>query len=533
MPSQPPYGRSLRSAPGLPADFSRQTPHSANVAQADMIVAGLGDAPAPEKSRRYYAHASDGRRVTVRTNRPLRQVLEALEDKAGMPVTNVTIEGVRRPQPTRGIRPTDHHLALLGLDQLTLRSPTQDAPPPARDVVPAPATFLMPRPATRVYLPDEIMLSDRMARFIQSMEHRDANRSGINDTIYTLRIFYELVGDKPVRELNVADADVFQDALTLWPPNASKRRAFRLMRAPEVLAKAQRIGGARLNLRTRQKHIDRLRAFFRWLELRNEAMPGLLFGVKLYRRNQDLGRHREPFTDDDLRRMFEVLRARKLSTPHMYWAPIIALYNGLRLNEIGQLYVDDIIKLDGHWCFDITRDRPGQRLKNFNSRRALPIHPTILECGFLDFVDQARRWQRNTLFPGLVWGISGPGDTIGDWFNRNFLRKHCGITARSKTFHSFRHCFATLGERSRVTDTRLAIMLGHSAGRSVLRTHYVKHATPGELVHDIRAIRFPELAIDAYRPQDYEDAFRRASIEESRTDRLDRVYGTYHLGRLK
>lgn len=301
------------------------------------------------------------------------------------------------------------------------------------------------------------------------------------------------------------------------------------MAAPLVVAKAKMLGSPGLSLRTQQKHIDRLRTFFRWLEQRGEVIPGLLKGVRLYSHYCDIGRHREPFSENDLQLIFETHVDASYDSPHMYWAPLLGLYQGMRVNECGQLYVDDIQCVDGMPCIDITRDRPGQRLKNRQSRRLLPIHPVVQACGFLDFVEQARRWKRATLFPGLTWGVNGPGDSISDWFNRSLLRKRCGILAPTRTFHSFRHCFATYGERSRVPDARLAILLGHSSGQSILRTHYVKHASTFELIRDLSAIKFPSLEHASYDPERYEKAFHKAQLEESRPRRLNAVYGTLSL----
>ncbi|WP_158241246.1 site-specific integrase [Dyella sp. AD56] len=387
------------------------------------------------------------------------------------------------------------------------------------------AALLRVVPPVPTYGATHLRLSDRAAVFLSQTKQRNLSRCMLIDSLWTLRIFAELVGDKPLAEITHDDADAFLQALALWPPHASKRREYRLMAAPQVIAKAKLLGSPGLNLRTQQKHIDRLRTFFRWLEERGEIEPGLLKGVRLYTRARDFGRHRQPFSEENLSAIFDAHLDATCDAPHMFWAPLMGLYQGMRINEIGQLYVDDIQRINGTHCIDITCDRPGQRLKNRQSRRLLPIHPTLIDCGFLDFVKQARRWRRTTLFPGLSWGINGPGDGIGDWFNRTLLRKRCGICAPTLTFHSFRHCFATYGERSNVPDARLALLLGHSSGESILRMHYVKHASTAELSKDLNAIQFPKFGHGRYDPARFEAVFDKANKQETRPARLEAVYG--------
>ena len=43
-----------------------------------------------------------------------------------------------------------------------------------------------------------------------------------------------------------------------------------------------------------------------------------------------------------------------------FWLPIIALYTGMRMEEICQLYVSDVKKVDGVWGFNISEDEDKQ-----------------------------------------------------------------------------------------------------------------------------------------------------------------------------
>jgi integrase len=530
-------GRFMRPGPVLPT--FRNTPSSApsseDRAHADAVIRGLGAAPPPKPCRRYYAQTPDGRQVTTRSNQPIEAVIDALEQRAQSSVSAVVEEGSRASSTPRHAVSMPHPLEVsqgqksphTGISLVPQRESNRhwlEATMSGAQIV-VDDLSMQHHPGHR-YMPTSARISDRAPTFLRYVKQKNSSRPTVLDTIFTLRIFIEMVGDKPLCEIGLEDTDRFIQALSAWPPHASKRREFRLLRAPEVIAKARILGTPRLNLRTQQKHIDRLRTFFRWLELRHEVRPDLLRGVRLYRTGQDFAMNRQPFSEDELRLIFDVHSKAAFETPFMFWAPLLGLYAGMRINEIGQLYVDDVQPVQGTWCLNLTRDRPGQRLKNRQSRRCIPIHSVLLNGGFLAFVEQARRWNRSTLFPGVVWGDNGPGDTIGDWFNRTFLRKRCGITASTRTFHSFRHCFATYGDRSRVPDSRLANLLGHNSGPSILRTHYVQLATSNDLAADLAAIKFPTIEHAIYVPESYENAFAKADADESRQARLSAVYDT-------
>lgn len=149
------------------------------------------------------------------------------------------------------------------------------------------------------------------------------------------------------------------------------------------------------------------------------------------------------FTPAELKKIFNSKTyPRKISIDYgyRYWIPLIALYTGMRLNEICQLYVDDIdwdITDNVHF-FNLTDERPDQHLKNKQSARRIPIHPKLIEFGFLDFVKKQRNDKRERLFHQFQYSDKNHyANTMSGWFARYL--KSLGIESRSKNFHSFRH----------------------------------------------------------------------------------------------
>lgn len=74
--------------------------------------------------------------------------------------------------------------------------------------------------------------------------------------------------------------------------------------------------------------------------------------------------------------------------PFHYWAPLLGLLTGARVNEIAQLLLDDILAEDDVYYLNLESDsESGKKLKNANARRKIPIHSTLIDLGFIDYVN--------------------------------------------------------------------------------------------------------------------------------------------------
>jgi hypothetical protein len=59
--------------------------------------------------------------------------------------------------------------------------------------------------------------------------------------------------------------------------------------------------------------------------------------------------------------------------PDLFWVWLLGLFQGGRLNEWCQLYLDDIIKYEDIWCIKHVADKSDKRIKN-KEERITPIH---------------------------------------------------------------------------------------------------------------------------------------------------------------
>ncbi|MDI7774328.1 site-specific integrase [Asticcacaulis sp. EMRT-3] len=103
-----------------------------------------------------------------------------------------------------------------------------------------------------------------------------------------------------------------------------------------------------------------------------------------------------------------------------FWIPLIALFSGMRLNEICQLDLKDVKEIDGIACFSVNtecvRGRDDKKLKTMSSRRIVPIHAKLIGLGFLDYVSDQHRKHGKKLFPELTLSTTGYySDPFSKW----------------------------------------------------------------------------------------------------------------------
>jgi hypothetical protein len=65
------------------------------------------------------------------------------------------------------------------------------------------------------------------------------------------------------------------------------------------------------------------------------------------------------------------------------WASLLGLYTGARASEVGQLLIKDVFEEDGIPCIRISDEGEHQKVKTEVSLRTVPLHPELLNMGFL------------------------------------------------------------------------------------------------------------------------------------------------------
>lgn len=166
----------------------------------------------------------------------------------------------------------------------------------------------------------------------------------------------------------------------------------------------------------------------------------------------------KPFTDDELKVIFQPRLLTEAQRPADFWLPMLGLFTGGRISELAQLDVADIQQHESIWAISINEEGD-KSLKTVASNRLIPIHPTLLECGFLDYVNDAKA-HGSKIFPYLTPDAFGSyGGTPGDRWGK-YLDK-LGIKDKQKVFHSFRSTSNNRLKQNGVAEESRCQFIGH------------------------------------------------------------------------
>lgn len=189
-------------------------------------------------------------------------------------------------------------------------------------------------------------------------------------------------------------------------------------------------------------------------------------GIRMHSKTQV--KQRIAFAADDLVRKFnsaiytEGFVPRGAGREAAYWLPLLALFTGARVEELAQLLVENVRYVPGlgHYL-DITDEAGHAKLKNVASRRRIPVHQTLITCGFLDYAAEVGK--RSTfLFPDLK---SNPRGRLAGYFTNffsHYLRGTIGISDTRKVFHSFRHTFKDVCRAVGIEESVHDALTGHT-----------------------------------------------------------------------
>jgi integrase len=182
----------------------------------------------------------------------------------------------------------------------------------------------------------------------------------------------------------------------------------------------------------------------------------------------------------------------------MAWIPLIALFSGMRSNEICQMRASDVRRKEGVWVFNVSEEGVGQSLKTEAAKRVVPVHSELIRCGFLDYVKALPR--DSQLWPALKPG--GLDGKYNHYFAKRFTlyRRRCGVTAPGTSFHSFRKNVAQALKDRRATPAEIAELIGHEQGFTL--SVYAPMQLPARTLRElIERIKYPGLRLKHFAHQ--------------------------------
>lgn len=215
-----------------------------------------------------------------------------------------------------------------------------------------------------------------------------------------------------------------------------------------------------LSAKSRREYYAALTQFLRWCSVMSYIQSNPAVDIKpKFKASKKPQEQRERWQLTQLCILFDS-DAFKTIDERLRWVTYLITYQGLRPNEACQPRVIDVETSSDIPFIRITDDGRGQRLKNQYAERQVPIHHTLIELGFLDYV--AERKHLAHLFDFR------PGGYNNDWSVQyrnqlgSLLTKIGFKAGQRPTAYGLRHTFIDELKKRNVQESLVAEIVGHS-----------------------------------------------------------------------
>lgn len=304
----------------------------------------------------------------------------------------------------------------------------------------------------------------------------------------TAKLFADHVGhDTPASVIDGRAAVAFLNRLATISPDYRYDKQSKELSLAELEKKYPAGDGKGLSAATINRHATAMRVLFAWL-IEREELPhdhrnpfaGKSRPVELVEHGGDAETYL-PMTDGEIAAL---VKGSGLVREHatnfgaaIGWLVLLGAYTGARAGELCELIVDDVREKDRVKFIAI---RHG---KTKNARRVIPLHPKLIEAGFLDYVAKCDE---------RLFGIDAK--TLAKRFPA-FRRKY-GAERDGLVFHSLRKSFATKLHHADVSADTAAHLLGHKAERSFTFDVYSPHGpTLKQLARAVKKVKYEGVEI--------------------------------------
>ncbi len=286
------------------------------------------------------------------------------------------------------------------------------------------------------------------------------------------RMLLELLGNVDVTTIDRPTLVELRSDLLKVPPGFYVKN-----RNGSVRDAVKKATGPGLSIKTVNKHVARIGSLLKYCHELGYITHNPATGLQLAEK-QRADEERSVYTHEDIKNIVGNLPLDP-EYPERFWIPLVGLFSGLRLNEICQLHIEDVVNIDGHWCFDIN-DAGNKRLKNSASARVTPIHPKLIEMGFIRYYEAMKAQGQPRVWMNLTHlDLHGYTNSIGNWYRR-FNREYVTDDPK-RVFHSMRHTVADTLKQKGVSEGVIAEILGH-AHASITSSRYGKRYQPKVLL---------------------------------------------------
>jgi site-specific recombinase XerC len=314
----------------------------------------------------------------------------------------------------------------------------------------------------------------------------------------------------PLFKVTRSEINRFRDELLEAPARAGSISELKALSFPQRVQAIRATPGKykKLDLNSVGDRLRQINAVFEFAVSRGDLDRNPAQGVSEGKRTSN--KARDFYKDAELQLIFSTTPFdRPLPVDQQtdeYWVPLLELFLGARASELYLRTSDVVLDHDIPHLRLVEYDQ--RTLKNASSARALPIHPQLMEIGFLDFCRLAKT-RGGELFP--TWEFrkdqkpsEGAGRRRFNKHLRKLLPDRGGFPADSHTFrHNFESALASafapadsaLSHSELVELNRVVARLSGRAFRGSASTYTHDLAILPEMAEKIAKVRYRGLSL--------------------------------------
>ena len=317
--------------------------------------------------------------------------------------------------------------------------------------------------------------------------------------------FIEIIGNIPVSSLSKDTIRTYIKIQTQLPINRRKNPKYRDLSIDEIMKLKDVKPQSRVNV---NKFLTRLTTFMRFGVSQGYIKENYIDGMKIPISKTEERKKREPFSPEDLVKILhpktylgwtiDFGKTTKSNKPDVvkyqnpfYWSFCIGVLSGMRTNEISQLLIGDIIKKENVWMFSID-ETEGKSVKTTSSIRKVPVHPTLISLGFIDYVKIIKSKGVDRVFPELTKQRDGYSTKISQHYNEKFLPSVGVWKKQVKVLYSTRHTFINRCYNKGVDRDILKSIVGHEPDFT-MDVYGGNPFTPKQLYNEISKVSYSNI----------------------------------------
>ena len=310
-------------------------------------------------------------------------------------------------------------------------------------------------PPSRAIAPTRTSLSDLIKLYEREHERDELSSKTVRKNAAALALVARFFGPEvDIATISRDDCLGFRDALERLPSNFTKKYGKEVDLRKMFSPTSEAVPGQPLNRQTQEHYIRSLTRLLDHADARELITRNPAKNLRPRGKSTPKEERRNSFSRTQLKTIFNAPlytgckddeRGYAVKGPHVirrsrFWVPLIALFTGLRLNEILQLTADHVNLADPAYPFlMISND---MRLKTAASARKIPVHPELANLGFLELARKARERPGQLLFSDLPASSDNYPSSIFSKRFATFLKSlDLNEAGRKVSFHSFRHTF--------------------------------------------------------------------------------------------